>query len=88
MPRPKTLSDAQVLAAAHRLMQEAGPEAAWSTGAAPTLDGNPLMVGAAAPPAPRRPVALRIDQVLSDGVTPSTTTFGLRRHMDCWWISL
>ena len=41
-----------------------------------------------APPAPRRPVALRIDQVLSDGVTPSTTTFGLRRHMDCWWISL
>ena len=44
----------------------------------------------AAPPAPspRRPVALRIDQVLADGITPATTTFGLRRHMDCWWISL
>ena len=27
MPRPKTLPDEQVLAAAHRLMQEAGPEA-------------------------------------------------------------
>lgn len=36
---------------------------------------------------PRAPVALRIDQVLQDGSTPSSTTFGLRRHMDCWWIS-
>lgn len=44
---------------------------------------------AAATPAPsRRPVALRIDQVLSDGITPATTTFGLRRRMDCWWIAL
>lgn len=42
----------------------------------------------ATPPAPRRPVALRIDQAQADGITPSTTTFGLRRHMDCWWISL
>ncbi|MBB1472807.1 DUF4124 domain-containing protein [Luteimonas sp. MC1782] len=38
--------------------------------------------------APQRPVALRIDQVLSDGITPSRTTFGLRRHMDCWWVTL
>lgn len=38
--------------------------------------------------APRRPVALRIDQVLADGITPSRTTFGLRRHMDCWWLTL
>ena len=49
-------------------------------------DGGAAMP--ATPTAPRRPVALRIDQVLGDGVTPSTTTFGLRRHMDCWWISL
>ena len=42
----------------------------------------------ATPPSPRRPVALRIDQALADGITPSTTTFGLRRHMDCWWITL
>lgn len=42
----------------------------------------------ATPPTPRLPVALRIDQVLADGVTPSSTTFGLRRHMDCWWITL
>lgn len=66
----------------------AGPDAGWSIRAAPTLDGSPLMAATAPAPPPRRPVALRIDQVLADGVTPSTTTFGLRRHMDCWWISL
>lgn len=36
----------------------------------------------------RRPTALRIDQTLADGITPSRTIFGLRRHMDCWWITL
>lgn len=36
----------------------------------------------------RRPIGLRIEQTLSDGVTPARTTFGLRRHMGCWWISL
>ena len=68
--------------------QPAGPDAGWSTGATPSLDGNPLMAAPRPAAQPRRPVALRIDQVLADGVTPSTTTFGLRRHMDCWWISL
>ncbi|MGY1458896.1 MULTISPECIES: hypothetical protein [unclassified Luteimonas] len=50
------------------------------------LDGSAAMP--ATPPSPRRPVALRIDQALADGITPSSTTFGLRRHMDCWWITL
>lgn len=68
--------------------RQPGPAAGWSTGATATLDGSPLLVAAPPAPRPRRPVALRIDQVLADGVTPSTTTFGLRRHMDCWWISL
>ena len=36
----------------------------------------------------RAPTALRIDQTLADGSTPSRTIFGLRRHMDCWWITL
>jgi len=36
----------------------------------------------------RTPVALRVEQVLSNGSTPSRTTFGLRRHMGCWWIVL
>jgi len=49
-------------------------------------DGQAAMP--ATPPAPRRPVALRIDQPAGDGISPSSTTFGLRRHMDCWWITL
>ncbi|CAN5624286.1 hypothetical protein BH23PSE2_BH23PSE2_10070 [soil metagenome] len=36
----------------------------------------------------RTPVGLRLEQTLTDGVTPSRTTFGLRRHMGCWWVSL
>lgn len=36
----------------------------------------------------RAPVGLRIEQTLSDGITPSRTTFGLRRHMGCWWVTL
>jgi hypothetical protein len=36
----------------------------------------------------RAPTALRLEQTLSDGVTPSRTTFGLRKHMGCWWIAL
>ncbi len=48
----------------------------------------PVAVARAMPAAPQRPIGLRLDQVLADGITPSTTTFGLRRHMECWWISL
>lgn len=36
----------------------------------------------------RPPTALRIDQMSADGLTPSRTVFGLRRHMECWWITL
>lgn len=36
----------------------------------------------------RTPVAVRVDQTLSNGTTPSRTTFGLRRRMGCWWIVL
>ena len=34
------------------------------------------------------PVALRVEQTLANGSTPSRTVFGLRRHFDCWWVSL
>ncbi len=44
----------------------------------------------AAAPAPvphrRAPVALRLEQTLGNGVTPSRTVFGLTRHYGCWWI--
>ena len=51
---------------------------------APVLDGDYYAQTARN----RRPTALRIDQMLPDGITPSRTVFGLRRHMDCWWITL
>lgn len=33
------------------------------------------------------PVGLRVDQTLANGSTPSRTQFGLRRHLDCLWIT-
>lgn len=45
---------------------------------------TPSPSAAAAPP--RRPVALRVEQTLSNGSTPSSTVFGLTRHFGCWWI--
>jgi hypothetical protein len=38
---------------------------------------------------PRRaPVALRVEQTLANGTTPSRTVFGLQQHYGCWWIRL
>lgn len=34
----------------------------------------------------RPPVGLRLDQTSKGGSTPLRTTFGLRKHLDCWWI--
>lgn len=34
------------------------------------------------------PVALRVEQTLANGSTPSRTVFGLRRYLGCWWITL
>jgi hypothetical protein len=39
-------------------------------------------------PARQVPVALRVEQTLRNGSTPSRTVFALRRHFDCWWITL
>lgn len=33
------------------------------------------------------PVGLRVEQTLANGSTPSRTYFGLRRNLDCLWIS-
>ncbi|MFP7722145.1 hypothetical protein [Lysobacter sp. A3-1-A15] len=32
------------------------------------------------------PIGLRVEQTLANGSTPSTTTFGLQRHLGCWWL--
>jgi len=31
-------------------------------------------------------VALRVEQTLANGSTPSRSVFGLHRHFGCWWI--
>jgi len=36
----------------------------------------------------RSPVALRLEQTLTDGMTPSHTVLGLRRGFGCWWVTL
>jgi hypothetical protein len=36
----------------------------------------------------RTPVGLRLEQTLGNSGTPARTTFGLRRYLGCWWISL
>ncbi len=36
----------------------------------------------------KAPVALRVEQTLSNGSTPSRTVFGLQRHLGCWWIRM
>ena len=74
----------------------ASPEAALSgtppvpvTSATTTLT-PPAGDGAAPPPRVirRPPVGLRLEQTLGKGSTPSRTVLGLRRHLDCWWITL
>lgn len=34
----------------------------------------------------RNPVALRVEQVLSNSATPSSTVFGLTHYFGCWWV--
>ncbi|MFZ5636508.1 MAG: DUF4124 domain-containing protein [Pseudomonadota bacterium] len=38
------------------------------------------------PPSRRAPSGLRLEQTMKNGSTPVRTVFGLRRHLDCWWI--
>lgn len=34
----------------------------------------------------RNPVALRVEQTLGNGATPSRTVFGLTHYFGCWWV--
>ncbi|ROU04776.1 DUF4124 domain-containing protein [Lysobacter enzymogenes] len=73
------------------------PAPATGLGRPAGMDGDPApasdpaaVAEAPAAPAPvhRRaaPVALRLEQTLANGITPSRTVFGLTRHFGCWWI--
>lgn len=59
--------------------QTAQAAPAGETAAQPTAAPAPV-------PHRRAPVALRLEQTLGNGVTPSRTVFGLTRHYGCWWI--
>jgi hypothetical protein len=67
------------------------PAASIAPAAPATATGQPAPADALDPPPrsvrPRAPVALRLEQTLANGSTPSRTVFSLRRHLDCWWIS-
>ena len=75
------------------LLRRATP---WRPAAGASADAPVAPAGAAtatAPPAApvarrRAPYAIQVDQTLANAGTPSRTVFGLRRHLDCWWISL
>ncbi len=60
----------------------APPVAAPPAAASATTDTPPPR-----PPVRRTPVGLRLEQTLKNGSTPVRTVFGLRRHLDCWWIT-
>lgn len=56
------------------------PSDAPQAGAATTSEPRPAVRRAA--------VGLRLEQTLGKGSTPSRTILGLRRNLDCWWITL
>ena len=57
----------------------------------PLVDLQPIWPGAGDDPYPttvptRPPAGLRLEQTSRRGSTPIRTVFGLRKHLDCWWI--
>lgn len=47
-----------------------------------------VLAAASAGAARRPPTALVVEQTVADRITPLQTVFSLRRHLDCWWLSL
>jgi len=91
----RPLVDIVVLRAAPSMPETAvgdAPSTAPSTAPviAPALQQDAPPAAAGAPPPPRRApvVGLRLEQTLKNSSTPSRTTFGLRRYLDCWWVVL
>jgi hypothetical protein len=69
------------------LGRPAGMSGEQATQAAPAAETTAQTAAApTAVPHRRAPVALRLEQTLGNGVTPSRTVFGLTRHYGCWWI--
>ena len=79
-----------------RPLVDIAPVYAEAAPVAPVADPLPPAVGdhfpagetVPAPTARRRPIGLRLEQVMANGSTPSRTVLGLRRQYNCFWISL
>ncbi len=55
----------------------------------PLVDLQPIYPGADDVYAPgRAPIGFRVEQVSGRGSTPVRAVLGLRKHLDCWWITL
>lgn len=54
----------------------------------PFVDLQPVYAGDDPYPVGRAPIGFRIDQVSARGSTPVRVGLGLRKHLDCWWITL
>lgn len=66
------------------------PAAPVGEGAADVGDGATRVDGEYYPQSSvgKTPVALRVEQTQANGITPSRTVFGLRKHLGCWWVQL
>lgn len=62
------------------------PSSAADAQATPETGAEPGALPVAPSPPVRRVIGLRIEQVLSDGHTPSQARFGVVKRMGCWWI--
>lgn len=64
----------------------ASPDAAASP--AEALPPSVLAAAAQNGSTRRPPTGLLVEQSVKDRITPLQTLFSLRRHLDCWWLSL
>jgi hypothetical protein len=69
-------------------VSEVPPLPAPTAAAAGAASADPVSIDEPAPVRrARAPVALRVEQTLANGTTPSRTVFGLQRHLGCWWLT-
>ena len=66
----------------------AGRDPAQPVTDADTLPPAVLAAAGQSSSARRPPTGLVVEQTVNDRITPLQTLFSLRRHLDCWWLSL
>ena len=66
----------------------AGREPAHPGAGAESLPPSVLVAAGQAASGRRPPTGLLVEQSVKDRITPLQTLFSLRRHLDCWWLSL